>query len=475
MSRRLKGRHISLSLQLNRRFYLIGLLFAAFCLTTVSNAQNIDQSGSVRASEKRGLLELYRMATKNDMRYQASLANYEANILEPSISRAQLLPQISFRADRTKTNDEKIRRSVFSAPGRSCPPNCDYQTRSMILSLDQSILDKKQYVELAQSRSEAQRAQFELQSAEHDLLERVVEAYFLVLDSKTQLEFTLAKKEAVERQLAQARDRFEVGLATITDVKEAEASYDLTIADEISDETELSVNLSKLQIIVNENILTLRALSEDSPIVYPEPRDVDAWVKTSGEQNPELLAEKLTVNIAKDEIKRQQAEYFPTLGAYVRRNENEVTGNALSEGTVRGTELGLELQIPLFSGGETYYRVKQASQFALQSQKQLEETHRTIKQQAQESYLNVLASISRTQALKRAVDSAQSAYESNEIGFSVGTRSSVDVLLAVEDLFAAKRDYIMARHRYIIDIIGLKRVAGILSEADIQQIDQWLR
>ena len=473
MSRRLKGRHISLPLQLYWRFYLIVLLFAAFCLTAVANSQDIDQSGSVRVSEKRGLLELYQMATKNDMRYQASLANYEANILEPSISRAQLLPQISFRADRTKTNDQEVS-GDDSSLRRIFPETRNM--RNITLSLDQSVFNKKQYVELAQSRSEAQRAQFELQSAEHDLLERVVEAYFLVLDSKTQLEFTLAKKEAVERQLAQARDRFEVGLATITDVKEAEASYDLTIADEISDETELSVNLSKLQIIVNENISMLRVLSEDSPIVYPEPSNVDAWVKTSGEQNPELLAEKLTVNIAKDEVERQQAEYFPTLGAYVRRNENEVTGNASGERTVRrGTELGLELQIPLFSGGETYYRVKQASQFALQSQKQLEETHRTIKQQAQESYLNVLASISRTQALKRAVDSAQSAYESNEIGFSVGTRSSVDVLLAVEDLFAAKRDYIMARHRYIIDIIGLKRVAGILSEADIQQIDQWLR
>ncbi len=455
--------------------YLIGLLFVVFCLTAVVNAQDIDQFETVRASEKRGISELYRMATKNDMRYQASLANYEANILEPLINRARLLPQISFRANRTETNDEKIRGPVFSDRTGPCPPNCDYQTRNMALSLEQSIFNKKHYVELAQSRSMAQRAQLELQSAEHDLLERVAAAYFMVLDSQTQLEFTRAQKEAVERQLDQARARFEVGLATITDVKEAEASYDLTIADEISNETELSVNLSKLQIIVNENISALRALSEDAPIVYPEPQNIDVWVKTSGEQNPQLLAQKLTTNIAKDEVRRQRADHFPTLGAYARRNENEVMGNAPSERTIRGTELGLELQIPLFAGGETHYRVKQASQFALESQKQLEETHRTVKQQAQESYLNVLASVSRTQALKRAVDSAQSAYEANEIGFSVGTRSSVDVLLAVEDLFAAKRDYMMARHRYIIDTISLKKVAGILSEEDIQQIDRWLR
>ena len=455
--------------------YLINLLFAIFCLATVVNAQSFDQPETVRASETRSLLELYQMATKNDMRYQASLANYEANVLEPSISRAQLLPQISFRANRTKTNDEKIRGSIFSERQGPCPPNCDYQTRNMTLSLEQSIFNKRHYVELAQSRSMAQRALFELQSAEHDLLERVVGAYFMVLDSKTRLDFTRAQKEAVERQLEQARDRFEVGLATITDVREAEASFDLTIADEISNETELSVNLSKLQIIVNENIPMLKVLSEDSPIVNPEPQNIDAWVKTSSEQNPQLLAEKLTVNIAQDEVRRQRADHFPTVGAYVRRNENEVMGNAPSERTVRGTELGIELQIPLFAGGETYYRVKQAAQFALESQKQLEETHRTVKQRAQESYLNVLASISRTQALRRAVDSAQSAYESNEIGFRVGTRSSVDVLLAVEDLFAAKRDYLMARHRYIVDIISLKRMAGILSERDIQQIDQWLR
>ena len=457
--------------------YLIGLLIAAFCLSAAADTSNLSQSEPARASEKRSLLELYQLATKNDMNYQASLANYEANALEPSISRARLLPQISFRANRTKINDETVRGFNPQAEGGSSRENTyNYQRRNMTLSLEQSIFNKKYYVELAQSHSKVQRARLELQSAEHDLLQRVVAAYFLVLDSQTQLEFTQAEKEAVERQLAQARDRFEVGLATITDVKEAEASYDLTIADEISNETELSVNLSKLQIIVDENVSMLKVLSEDAPVVHPDPQNINAWVKTSIEQNPQLLAQRLTANIAQDEVKRHRADHFPTLDAYARRNENEIMGrNAPSQRTTRGTELGLELQIPLFSGGETHYRVRQASQFALQSQKQLEETYRTIKQQAQESYLNVLASISRTQALKRAVDSVQSAYESNEIGFSVGTRSSVDVLLAVEDLYAAKRDYITARHRYIIDMINLKKVAGILSEEDIQKINQWLR
>ena len=457
--------------------HFLSSLIAAFCLSVAADTLNLSQSEPARASEKRSLLELYQLATQNDMNYQASLANYEANALGPSISRAQLLPQISFRANRTKINDEKVRGFDERREGdTSAEATYSYQRRNMTLSLEQSIFNKKYYVDLAQSHSMAQRARLELQSAEHDLLQRVVEAYFLVLDSQTQLEFTRAEKEAVERQLAQARDRFEVGLATITDVKEAEASYDLTIADEISNETELSVNLSKLQIIVDENISMLKALSEDAPVVHPDPQNINAWVKTSVEQNPQLLAQRLTANIAQDEVKRHRADHFPTLDAYARRNENEIMGrDAPSERTTRGTELGLELQIPLFSGGETHYRVKQAAQFSLQSQKQLEETHRTIKQQAQESYLNVLASISRTQALKRAVDSVQSAYESNEIGFSVGTRSSVDVLLAVEDLYAAKRDYINARHRYIINMINLKKVAGILSEEDIQQINQWLR
>ena len=450
---------------------LISLLFVVVYSSAIADAQTLAQS------ERRGLLELYQLAAENDARYQASLANFEATSLAPSISRARLLPQLSFRANRTKINDEKVRGFRSNDPDRGdMPRTYDYQSRNMTLSLEQSVFNKKYYVELAQSRSEAQRAQLELQTAEHDLLQRVVAAYFLVLDSQTQLDFTLAKKEAVERQLEQARDRFEVGLATITDVKEAEASYDLTIADEISDETELSVNLSKLQIIVDEHVSALKALSDDAPIVYPSPQDINAWVNTSVEQNPQLLAQKLTTNIAEAEIKRQRSDHFPTLDAYVRRNENEIMGsNAPSQSTVRGTELGLELQIPLFSGGETHYRVKQASQLALQSREQLEEKHRTIKQQAQESYLNVLASISRTQALARAVDSAQSAYEANEIGFSVGTRSSVDVLLAVEDLYAAKRDHINARHRYIVDMINLKQVAGILSEEDIRQINQWLR
>ena len=459
----------------------IGALLASACLCTSVYAQTVSQSEAVRASEKRGLLELYQAATKNDMRYQASVANFEAHALEPAISRAQLLPQISFRANRTKINDRTVRgfdAQRQGAANQSGGERYSFQSRNMTLSLEQSIFNKRYYVELAQSRSKAQRAQLELQTAEHDLMQRVVSTYFTVLDSQTQLDFTRAQKEAVERQLAQAQARFDVGLATITDVKEAEASYDLTIANEISDETELSVNLSKLQIIVNAHVSALKTMSENTPIVHPEPQNINAWINTSTEQNPQLLAQKLTVNISEDEIKRQRAGHFPTLDAYVRRNEGENLGSRPPgdrRSTRRDTELGIELQIPLFSGGETYYRTKQASQFALQSRKQLEETHRTTKQQAQESYWNVLASISRTQALARAVDSAQSAYESNEIGFGVGTRSSVDVLLAVEDLYAAKRDHIKARHRYIVDLINLKKVAGILSEADIQQIDQWLR
>ncbi|MBC6414474.1 MAG: TolC family outer membrane protein [Chromatiales bacterium] len=447
-----------------------GLLFAVMGLCAFAYAETATQPNTMRAAEKRGLLELYELATEHDMRYQASVANFEANSLEPNISRAQLLPSVSFRTNRTKVNDQKVRGVTFEGGG-----NFSYQRRNMTLSLDQSIFNRKYYIELAQSRSRAQRAQLELQSAQHDLMQRMVETYFTVLDSQTQLEFTRAKKEAVQRQLEQARARFDVGLATISDVKEAEASYDLTVANEISDETELSVNLSKLQVIINEHVWALKTISEDTPIVHPEPKNINAWVGTATEQNLELLAQKLTVNISEDEVKRQRANYFPTLDAYVRRNENETFGNIPTENTVRGTELGIELQIPLFSGGENYYRTKQASQFALENRKQLEETHRMIKQQAQESYLNVLASISRTQALARAVESAQSAYEANEIGFSVGTRSSVDVLLAVEELFAAKRDYITARHRYVVDLINLKRVAGILSATDIQQIDQWLR
>ena len=456
----------------------IGLLLTCVCLSTATYAQTVSQPEAISASEKRGLLELYQTATKNDMSYQASLANFEANSLAPAISRAQLLPQISLRANRTKITDETVRGFNPQQQGATgqMENTYDYQRRNMTLSLAQSVFNKKYYVELTQSHSKAQRAQLELQAAEHDLMQRVVTTYFMVLDSQTQLDFTRAKKEAVERQLEQARARFEVGLATITDVKEAEASYDLTIADEISDETQLSVNLSKLQIIVNEHVAMLKTMSGNTPIVHPEPQNINAWMNTSAKQNPQLLAQKLTANISEDEVERQRANHFPTLDAYVRRNENEIIGgNAPSERTTRGTELGLELQIPLFSGGETYYRTKQASQLALESKKQLEETHRTIKQQAQESYLNVLASISRTQALARAVESAQSAYESNEIGFSVGTRSSVDVLLAVEDLYAAKRDHINARHRYIVDLINLKKVAGILSEEDIAQIDQWLR
>ena len=460
-----------------RRQILLCVVIFCCSLNAMVQAQSLSQSEAKTNQKQHTILELYQLAIQHDMRFQASQAKFEAASLNPSISRAQLLPQISLRANRNTINDEKVRGPVFTGDPSNISNDIkdfNYRTENQMLSLRQSLFNRKYYIELSQSRSIAERAVLELKTARHDLITRLTEAYFLVVDAQAQLRFSKAEKEAVERQLEQAQLRFEVGKAAITDVKEAEASYDLATADEILNEKNLSVSLSKLSVIINQDVDKLSELSEAAPIIPPHPADAEQWIETALRQNPDLLAQKLTANIARDEVKRQRAEHFPTLDAYAQRREHKTEGRAPRQFSVRGTEVGVELQIPLFTGGSAHYRTKQAAHTARENQKRLEEMHRSVKQQAREFYLNVIASISRVKALMRAVESAQLAYESNEIGFEVGTRSSVDVLLAVEELFSAKSDYTQARHRYITDLVNLKKVAGTLSEQDINQINQWL-
>ena len=421
-----------------------------------------------------GLAELYEKALKNDAVFHAREARYQAESLAPGIARAPLLPQISLTARRERVVDEEIRGRSFELSSEG-PRNFAYDSERFGVNLTQTLFNLGNYIALKQSKSQAERAGVELEAAHQDLILRLAEAYFGVLVAEETLKFARAEKEAVGRQLEQAQERFAVGLASISDVQETKASYDLAEAEEIRAENLLQNAFHALAVITDYDAPALQHLTEDIPVVNPEPNDVEAWVARALSQNLDLLAQQITTNVAEQEIRLQRAGHYPSLDLFASQNRNEFRRGTPTERDVESYTVGVELNVPIFSGQGTRYRTKQAAELHRESLEQLKGVQRETKRAAREAYLNVIASVSRVKALSQAEESAETALDASRAGLQVGTRTSVDVLLALKDLFRIRRDYADVRYEYLLNTLRLKKVAGMLAERDVRQLDGYLR
>lgn len=445
----------------------IRLLILCLLLHIATGAQTVSD-----VPEAPNLSQLYILALENDSTFRASKENYEATVLQPKISRSKLLPQITLAVNRQRLTDQKIRGEIFRSTNTSDFPA--YSIDSHAISITQTLFRRDYYIELDQSKSEAERALLELESARQDLIIRLAEAYFGILSAQAQRDFANARKDTVKKQFDRAQQRLRVGLSDIADSKEAQTAYELATADALAAENTLRVKELALNSIIKRDIKSVAPLTEQIPVVKPSPENPETWVSIALEKNLDLLSQKITTAIAAAEIKLQKAGYFPSIDLYARHNERDVRGGP-SPNSARSNELGVEIEVPIFSGGDTYYRSKQAVHNYNSSLEELERIHRETDQNMRETYLNVITDISRIDAFKRAQEAAQISYQSNASGFNVGKRSSLDVLLAIEELFEAKNNYTDTRHQYILDTLRMKRASGQLAETDIRRINQWIK
>ena len=421
------------------------------------------------------LSDLYRLAKENDAMLRAAAAQYQATLMNRPITRAQLLPQINFNSRYSQWENQKISGRFFGGDegAQDTSQEYNYSGRSWSLNLSQTLFNVKQYIQLKKSNSESKQAELSYAAEQQELIVRLVEAYFAVLTAEKTMEFANAQKEAVNQQLRQAQERFDVGLIAITDVKEAEAAYDLALAEEIEARNSLDNMRHRLAVIVNHDTERILPLGPTMDIRAPQPQNLDMWVETALSNNLNLLAEQIAVNIAKQAIDEQRAEHWPTLNLFAERRNNDIRGGP-SPREVYENIYGVELSAPLFAGGGTYYQTRKAMQMHQQALANLERTRRETKRAARQSYLDVLSSIKRTEALARAQESAETSLQANQAGFDVGTRTSVDVLLALRELFRARLNYESVRHEYLVNSLKLKQVAGSLAEEDLLEVNERL-
>ncbi|MDX1516117.1 MAG: TolC family outer membrane protein [Woeseiaceae bacterium] len=429
------------------------------------------------------LLEIYQQALQSDPLIHEAEARRLASLEAAPQARGLLLPQVTANADWTKSESSgtSIREDAAGnfAP---IPGAAESETTRWQFSLTQTLFRWDQIVGLRRADKLVAKAEADREAAQQDLIVRVTQRYFDVLAAEDQLRAIHANRTAIARQLEQAKQRFEVGLIAITAVQESQAAYDQAVADEIAAKRFLATAREFLREITGEYVSQLAAPGDDLPLNTPQPSDEASWINLAMDQNLSLVSARLDERLARDEISFRRNGYYPSIELVASSGEfdsdetrsvfNGPFNPADSEG--RTDSIGVQFTIPLFAGGVTSSRVREAVYLHRASRENLQRVTRATERQARDAYLGVLSEISRVKALEQAVASSRTALEATQAGFEVGTRTIVDVLNAQFALYQSITNYYQSRYDYVLNVMRLKQAAGNLQVQDLEALEQYL-
>ena len=413
------------------------------------------------------LLDVYQLAIRNDPVFLAQQASLQAELEKRVQASAQLYrPIVSF----TASVDENYQDIESKFGGGSS----HFTNKGYSLNLSQPIYHRDRFVSLEQADDQIREAQLDLDTAEQELMLRTAERYFAILSAKDNLTFTQAEKASLKKQLEQSNQRFEVGLSAITDVQEAKAGYDLAAAREIQALNSLEDAEGAMHEISGQYPQSLASLSENIPRSRPEPDNIDTWTQSSLNNNLQLKSQLISTAIAEKEVRRQDAGHYPTLDI-VGNHGFRSTGGQFGATDVDFSKIGVELNFPIYEGGQVNSRTREALHRHEEALQKLEQVRRSVERKSREAFRGVLSGISQIKAFKQAVLSSETALTATRTGYKVGTRTTVDVVTAEQEFFRARRDYSQARYEYILDTLRLKQASGKLSPEDIKQINSLLK
>ena len=437
------------------------------------------------------LAEIFKQSVAHDPQLSAAKHTLDASSEGKKQAFSVFLPQVSGSWDKNLGNSD-ISGSII--PKQSF----DINDRTWKVGVNQTLYDHKNYGNYKISKIQVLKSIADYDTAYQDFILRVAQNYFNVLGAKDSLVFSKAEEKAIQRQLDQAEQRFEVGLAAITDVHEARARFDSARA---------SVILANNQ-LEDANEALFEMTQKLYPELLPVPNDIDysvfklnqmdTYQQIAIDNNPELAAAKFGADIAEKQIEVNKSGHYPTLSLNLLHNNRfnpnttfnttrqvpdpdnpgEVIDQTVFIQTDQTTEtdnLSLSLTVPLYSGGRTSSQVRQSIHNHKAAMDRYEQSRRSIIRKVRNAYHGTLASRSSVQARKQAMISAQSGLEATEAGYEVGTRTIVDVLNSQRSLYQAQRDYSKAKYDYFIQYLGLKRSAGNLKEEDILTINKILK
>lgn len=422
-------------------------------------------SGHAMAQES--ISGVYLRATDHDATLAAAAYQRDAATYATPLARSALLPQLGATGNYTYSDSET---ELSGQP----PQTRTGTNRNISVALEQAVFNLAAFRQFDQSKQQVALAEAEYALVSQTLIERAATGYFNVLAAQDFLRFARAENEAVGRQLDQAKERFEVGLAAITDVQEAQARFDLTQATIIDAERQVRVAELSLAEIAGDGIGELRPLQESIPLPAPNPANPDLWTESALSNNLTLLSGHYAVDLASSDVDINRAGRMPTVSARADyTNGRSETGVFPSDSS--GTSIGLQFSVPIFSGLAVSSRVDQSRSVLMQREAELLSLQRQVERDVRDAFQTVNSNAARVKALEQAVRSSRTALEASETGLEVGTRTAIDVLDAQQLLYSAERNAAEARYAYLLSVLRLKAAAGQLEVSDLREFDQYLQ
>ncbi len=413
-------------------------------------------------AQAQSLVDLYTAAQGYDAAYQSAKSQFDASVAKAEQARAAILPVAGLAISSTSTNQE-----VQPLSART------YGTQTATLSASQPLYRPGNWASYEQGKKSLDLAQAQLAQAEQDLIVRVSQAYFDVLASTDSLAFLKSQKTAVGEQLAAAKRNFEVGTSTITDSREAQARYDLVVAQELAAENDLLVKSLALGQLVGKKDAKPKPLKGPVVLAPVVPADVSQWVDQAQAKNPGIQQAQVALDVARLETEKASAGHKPTLdlvGSYSAINNNGSSSSSLDSRVNVGT-IALNFNLPLFAGFSTQNRIKETLSLEEKARTDLEAARRNVAQGTRTAYFGVQSGQAQVNALQAAEASSQSALEANQLGYQVGVRINIDVLNSQSQLFDTKAKLAKARYDVLMGGLKLRQAAGTLSADDLQPIN----
>ena len=443
------------------------------------------------------LQDIYEIAVIQDPVIAAARATYRADAEARNQGRAGLLPQVSARASYSDSTNDLNQFGTVSVNGAEIPRSENNRTKpdteSYAINLSQALFDLPAWYSFQRGKNITASAEAQFAADQQNLILRVSEAYFNVLRAFDNTETRDAEQRAIQRQLEQTRERYEVGLVPITDVHEARAVFDEAAVNSLESRGALRIAFEQLQVLTGRRHRVLAGLGAQFAASTPQPTESDAWVDFALDNNFRLKVAMLTKQAAGNNAKAQRYQHLPKLslsmGYQKSDSDGTQTGVSYQAGVpagssadsltfdrdTDGSSVQLNLSMPIYSGGILHSQRRQSAHRADSAQQNLIAARRNTVQSARSAHQSVMTNAARVDARQQSIVSAQSALKATQAGYEVGTRNIVDVLVAQQAVYRARRNFANTRYDYILSMMRLKQVAGQLSPDDIYQLNAWLQ
>jgi outer membrane protein len=435
------------------------------------------------------LRDIYDLALRNDARLRAAAATFRADRETEIQARSRLLPQIGAEASYGKTDNQVDSEGIVADPAAplgfapaQVRTDTEATSRTWGVSLNQALFDLPAWYSFQSGKALTRQAEAQFAWDQQDLIVRTADAYFTVLRAWDNLQAALAEERATQRQLDQTQQRFEVGLIAITDVHEARAAFDATVAQRIADEGSLARATEALSTLTGQSHANLWRLNRNFPVSEPVPNNRDEWIGFALKNNYSMKAAFAAMQAADENTSAKRAEHLPKITGSLSYQDESLRGDVDSaslfafdpDADTTTKAAMIKLTVPIFTGGYTSSARRQAAEQYNAALERRIDTERNVLLGTRSQFIAVGTDVQRVKARAQSIVSAQSAVTATEAGYEVGTRNVVDVLQTQRTLFSAARDYANARYDYVLDTLKLKQQAGTLTPQDIYDLDKWL-